>query len=182
MSNLVVTFCQASYFRLFLPFQDGPPWGRVKQGRFVILRLGSQHTQMLGNTAWRVSLSHPFCVPQMLVQTRIWEQCPHMLGGKARGKWQIDPILPIYWPTLLNLFDVIERQRSTIIKPEESLSGDPSKDHSTCDPSHHLHSTISRTAAFRTPGRDPIFRGFGALPLSGPKKTMILRPHWPATE
>ena len=38
----------------------------------------------------------PFCVPQMLVKTRTWEQCPHMLADKARGKWQIDPILPIY--------------------------------------------------------------------------------------
>ena len=37
----------------------------------------------------------PFCVPQMLVKNRTWEQCPHMLAGKARGKWQIDPILPI---------------------------------------------------------------------------------------
>ena len=33
----------------------------------------------------------------MLVKPRTWEQCPHMLAGKARGKWQIDPILPIYW-------------------------------------------------------------------------------------
>ena len=39
-----------------------------------------------------------FCVPQMLVKTRTWEQCPHMLADKARGKWQIDPILPIYFP------------------------------------------------------------------------------------
>ena len=33
---------------------------------------------------------------QMLVKTRTWEQCPHTLAGKGRGKWQIDPILPIY--------------------------------------------------------------------------------------
>ena len=32
----------------------------------------------------------------MLVKARTWEQCPQMLAGKARGKWQIDPILPIY--------------------------------------------------------------------------------------
>ena len=41
--------------------------GGVKQGRFVILRFplfcsvwGSQDTQMLGKTARKVSLSHPF--------------------------------------------------------------------------------------------------------------------------
>ena len=34
----------------------------------------------------------PFCVPQMLVKTRTWEQCPRMPAGQARGKWQIDPI------------------------------------------------------------------------------------------
>ena len=39
-----------------------------------------------------------FCVPQMLVKTGTWEQCPQMLAGKAREKWQIDPILPIYNP------------------------------------------------------------------------------------
>ena len=32
----------------------------------------------------------------MLVKTRTWEQCSHMLAGKARGEWQIDPILPTY--------------------------------------------------------------------------------------
>ena len=51
--------------------------GGVKQGRFVILRFplfgsvwGSRVTQMLGKTARKVSLSHPFCVPQMIVKTR----------------------------------------------------------------------------------------------------------------
>ena len=51
--------------------------GGIKQGRFVIFRFplscsvsGSQDTQMPGETAGKVSLSHPFCVPQMLVKTR----------------------------------------------------------------------------------------------------------------
>ena len=43
-----------------------------------------------------VAATPPFCVLQMLVRTRIWDQCPHMLTDKAREKWQIDPILPIY--------------------------------------------------------------------------------------
>ena len=41
----------------------------------------------------------PSHVPQMLAKTRTWEQCPHMLAGKAREKWQIDPML-IYIPPL----------------------------------------------------------------------------------
>ena len=41
-------------------------------------------------TARKVSLPHPFYVPQMLVKTRVWEQCP-----QRTGKRQIDPILPI---------------------------------------------------------------------------------------
>ena len=86
-----------------------PPWLRRglwggKRGRFVILRFplfcsvwGSKDTQMLGKTARKMLFSHPFlCVPQMLVETRTWEQRPHMLAGKARGKRQINPILPIY--------------------------------------------------------------------------------------
>ena len=36
-----------------------------------------------------------FGVPQMLTKTMTWEQCPQMLTGKARAKWQIDPFLPI---------------------------------------------------------------------------------------
>ena len=94
--------CQGTIRVVFLVPQGPCTRGRVKQGRFVILRFplfcsvwGSQDTQMLGKTARKVSLPHPFfCVPQMLVKTRTWEQCPHMLAGKARGKWQIDPILP----------------------------------------------------------------------------------------
>ena len=50
--------------------------------------LGFQDAQMLGKTAPKVSLSNPFRVPQVLVNTRTWEQCPQMLAGKARGKWQ----------------------------------------------------------------------------------------------
>ena len=36
----------------------------------------------------------------MLAKTRTWEQCPQMLAGKAREKWQIDPILPPHIPPL----------------------------------------------------------------------------------
>ena len=42
----------------------------------------------------------PFCALQMPVKTRTWEQCSHILAGKAEGKWQIDPFLPIYSRTL----------------------------------------------------------------------------------
>ena len=73
--------------------------GEGKQGRFVILPFpllcsvwGSQDTQMLGKTARKVSLSHPFLgVPQMPAKTSTWEQ-----RRQAQGKGQIDPTLPIY--------------------------------------------------------------------------------------
>ena len=47
-------------------------------------------------TAWKVSLSHPFlCAPDASKNQDLRAVSPpHMLAGKARGKWQIDPILP----------------------------------------------------------------------------------------
>ena len=66
-------------------------WGGLRKGRFVILVfplfysiLGLQHTQMLGKTARKMSLSHPFWGAQVLV---------------------IDPILPIYRSSIGSLFD-----------------------------------------------------------------------------
>ena len=46
--------------------QPGMSCGGVKQGRFVILRFPDTGKE----TARKVSLSPPFCAPQMLVKTR----------------------------------------------------------------------------------------------------------------
>ena len=54
-------------------------WGGVKQGRFVIFRFplfcsgwGSQDAQMLGRTARKVPLSHPFlCAPNASKRLRL---------------------------------------------------------------------------------------------------------------
>ena len=58
---------------------------------------GSQDTQMLGKQHEKCRRHIAFSVPQMLLETRTWQQHPHMPAGKARGKWQIDPFLPICW-------------------------------------------------------------------------------------
>ena len=82
-------------------------WVRVKQGWFVILRLllvfkvfggaPSHDSQMLRKEQHEECQFHiPFCVPQVLVKTRTWEQCPRMLASKAQEKWQIDSIVPIH--------------------------------------------------------------------------------------
>ena len=86
------------------PFLQGKPCGRAKQGRFVIFAF-SLVLQCLGfpnypdagkNSTKNLTVTTLFCAHQMLVEARIWEQCPHMLAGEAQGKWQIDPSLPIY--------------------------------------------------------------------------------------
>ena len=62
----------------------------------------------------------PFCVPQILAKTRTWEQCPNMLAGKARGKWQIGPILRIYiyieWKTEKQVSPLRIRGRTLILR------------------------------------------------------------------
>ena len=49
----------------------------------VLQRLGVQRQPHAGKNS---HCHTPFCVPQIIAKTRIWEQCPHMLTGKARGK------------------------------------------------------------------------------------------------
>ena len=77
--------------------------GGVKQGQFVILRFplfcsvwGSKIPRCWEKQHEKCHCHTRIRVPQVLVKTRTWEQCPHMLAGKARENWQIDPVLPLY--------------------------------------------------------------------------------------
>ena len=74
----------------------------VKKGRFVILRVPLFYSIWGLKIPRRWEKQHekchchtPSCVPQMLAKVRTWEQCPQMLAGKTRAKWQLDPFLPI---------------------------------------------------------------------------------------
>ena len=84
----------------------GGTCGGVKQGRFVVLRFPlfrsvwrSQDNHMLRQKRqwWKMSLSHPVCVPQILVKTRISEQYPQILvepkqnSSRLAGLWHVWP-------------------------------------------------------------------------------------------
>ena len=93
----------------------------------------------------------PFGVPQMLAKTRIWEQCPHMLADKARGKWQIDLILPKF------------------CKPSNTTQSLPSP----LGPEAHKSSKRVRTESIAAPLRDP--KQYPEMV----RKHSFRRPGWP---
>ena len=81
-------------------------------------------------TARKVSLSHPFLRPHMLVKTLICEECPHLLADKAREKRQIDPILPMYGePWIFGIHHPILRIQQPIVPQVLQANKPSSKDH-----------------------------------------------------
>ena len=109
----------------------------------------------------------------MQVKTRIWEQCSHMLAGKARRKWQIDSILPIYRgqlleePTAINPRTIQYTQRGSYSVKGRVVS--PSKQHLSAfydtPPSRNpcptealtrrLLRTLLRSESCREPSKNP---------------------------
>ena len=78
----------------------------------------------------------------MLVKTRIWEQCPHMLASIARGKWQIDPILPIYSAGNECFFIMVWWVFMAFRTPRESNGKKPGPSLSIGIPCHRLSRTF----------------------------------------
>ena len=122
----------------------------VKQGRFVILRFpcftvfgGPKVAKCWEKLHEKCHCHAPFCAPQTLVKSRSWEQCPHRLAGKARGKWQIDPILPTNKRSIASGTLTIAAQCSRRQSHQPNVVGGVGGNHTTNRQSHQCSSAIT---------------------------------------